>query len=398
MDRKSSLIASTIRSTTGLAIAMAALLVAGCNERSSQSKATIAPDRTQAAAPGNAPSVVNIFNWEDYVAEDTLQRFQTETGIRVNYNVYSSNQTMLDALKLHPNGYDLIFPSARPYAQEMVRSGELIKLDFAALPNRKHLNPDILRELEQIDPGNAHLVPYMWGTTGLGVNVKKVREALGSGAALDSWNLLFDPATAAKLSPCGIGVLDDNLESLASARIWRGRDVNDYSEEGVDAAKAAFTAIRPHIRKITGSSELIRDLAVGDLCLVLSFSGDVIQAQTKAAEIKDGPEIRYVIPREGALRWTDVVAIPKGAKNTANAHRFLNYLMEPKTIADITNFVAYANANSGSTPLIDKAIAEDASIYPPPAVQAKLQALRQMTAEEATRHKNAWIKVVYGEL
>jgi putrescine transport system substrate-binding protein len=280
----------------------------------------------------------------------------------------------------------------------MVEKGQLLALDKRKLPNLRHLDPGILAELAAIDPGNQHLVPYMWGTTGMGINVGKVRAALGANAALDTWGLIFDPATASRLSACGIGILDDNLETTSALRLWRGRNVNDHSAEIDDANKRALLALRPHIRKITGSSELINDLASGDLCLVLSFSGDVLQAKALAEQNAKGVDIRYVIPREGAVRWIDVMAIPKQARNVDNAHRFIDYLLEPKVIADITNVVNYANANAASIPLIDAAVSGDPGIYPPQTVRAKLQGIDTLSASDAARGKQTWHAFVFGEM
>lgn len=359
----------------------------------------ITADRVSpAVSAGTEAPELNVYNWPDYIAEDTLQRFQAKTGIRVNYNVYSSLQVLQEAMASDPDSYDLIFPSARPLARELVAADRLRPLDKAALTNLGNLDAAIQADLAQFDADNAHVVPYMWGTTGIGINTAQVRAALGAGAALDSWNLLFDPAIAAKLSSCGIGILDDPMEPITAALIRRGKDASDRSQESLDLVKRDFIAIRPFVRKFTGSSELIADLAAGDLCIVLSYSGDVIQAQALAAERKDGPEIAYVIPREGALRWTDVMAIPKNARHPKNAHKFIDYLMEAETIAAITNYVAYANANSASAPLIDKAIAEDPAIYPPPSVQAKLSGMGELSPADIERQRTTWIKIVYGEL
>lgn len=359
----------------------------------------ISQDRVASASTGSGePAELNVYNWPDYIAEDTLQVFQTRTGIRVNYNTFSSMDVLSEAIASDPDTYDVIFPGARPLARELIGAGRVRQLDKSALPNFGNLDQAILEDLAQFDAGNAHVVPYMWGTTGIGMNTAQVRAALGSGAALDSWSLLFDPAQAAKLSSCGIGILDDPLEPITAALIWRGRNASDRSAESLDLVKRDFMAIRPYVRKFTGSSELIADLAAGDLCIVLSYSGDVIQAQTIAAEREGGPEIAYVIPREGALRWTDVIAIPKNAKHPKNAHKFIDYLMEAKTIASITNYVAYANANSASAPLIDKAIADDPAIYPPQAVQAKLSGMGELSADDVARQKTTWIKIVYGDM
>jgi len=386
------------------ASALAALL-AGCGgggtpATDGAAAGRISQDRVSAAPSGEGGEAaeLNVYNWSDYIAEDTLQAFQTRTGIRVNYNTFSSLDTLSETMASDPDTYDVIFPSARPLARELVGAGRLRPLDKSALPNFGNLDQAILADLAQFDAGNAHLVPYMWGTTGIGLNTEQVRAALGGNVALDSWNLLFDPALASKLSSCGIGILDDPMEPITSALIRRGRDASDRSAEAMDQVKRDFMAIRPYVRKFTGSSELIADLAAGDLCIVLSYSGDVIQAQALAAERENGPEIVYVIPREGALRWTDTIAIPKNAKHPKNAHKFIDYLMEAETIAAITNYVAYANANTASAPLIDKAISGDPAIYPPPAVQAKLSGIGELSAEDVALQRNTWLKIVYGEI
>ena len=378
----------------GCALAFAALMLPGCGDDAPPPAA----QKPSAGTASGAAGTLNVYNWSDYIAENTVADFQTRSGLRVNYDVYSNNETLLQRLEASPGGYDVVFPSARPYAEQLIGEGALQPLDKGKLPNLRNIDPEILAELADIDPGNAHLVPYMWGTTGIGMNVAKVRAALGAGAALDSWGLLFDPANATKLSACGIGVLDDMLETTSALHIWMGRSANDHSPETTAATKRTLLAIRPHVRKITGSSELIRDLAAGDLCLVLSFSGDVLQARAQAEESENPPEIRYVIPREGAVRWVDVMAIPKKSANADAAHRFIDYLLEPKVIADISNYVSYANANAASTASIDPAVTGDAGIYPPPAVRAKLQSLGSASNEDAERRQQAWNAFVFGEM
>ena len=378
-----------------LAFLTATISVAGCGNGAQSAPAAAAG--TTGAGNSDIGSV-NIYNWSDYVAEDTVANFQTRSGLRVNYDVYANNETLVEKLAVSPNAYDLVFPSARPFADVMVKKGQLLTLDKQKLPNLRHLDPGILAELAAIDPGNQHLVPYMWGTTGIGMNTEKVRAALGANAALDTWGLVFDPATASRLSACGIGILDDNLETTSALQLWQGRSVNERSPKTDDANKRVLLAIRPHIRKVTGSSELIKDLASGDLCLVLGFSGDVLQAKALAEENAKGVEIRYVIPREGAVRWIDVMAIPKQARNVDNAHRFIDYLLDPKVIADITNVVNYANANAASTPLIDAAVSGDPGIYPPKTVRAKLQGIDALSASDAERGEQTWHAFVFGEM
>ena len=378
------------RNVRSAVLASGLLVLAACGNSSSSHGAA---DSAHAAGQGG----LNVYNWSDYVAPDTVANFQAASGIHVNYEVYSSNTVLDQKLTDKVGDYDVVFPSARPYAQNQIAHGLLAKLDKSKLPNLKNLDPETLQALQSVDPGNAYLVPYLWGTTGLGVNVTQVKAALGEGADLDSWTLLFDPEKARKLSACGIGVLDDDLEGHGAALIAKGRSPNDQTDADMSVVRDAYAAIRPHIRKFGHSNELIDDLASGALCLVLTYSGDVSQAIAKAEEANpDGhDEIRYVIPREGALRWMDVVAIPANAPHADAAHAFINYLLEPKVIADITNVVAYANANAAATALIDKSISSDPGIYPPPHVAAKLSDSEATTAEQVEKRKTNWHRIVY---
>jgi putrescine transport system substrate-binding protein len=395
---------SSLFSGAGLALAVSCLFLSACSrpsgttEGSGKTQAESAKRADNANRASNDDRIVRVYNWSEYVADDTIPSFQSQTGIRVEYNEYTSNQVLEANLKQSPNAYDVIFPSARPNAQQMIAAGQLQPLDKSRLPNAKHLDASIMAELDKIDPGNRYLVPYMWGTTGLGINVDKVKAALGPQAALDSWNLLFEPGNASKLSNCGIGIIDDVLEALSPALMWQGFGANDHSAEANAAAEKAFTAIRPYIRKFSGSTELIADLADGNLCLVLTFSGDALQARARAEELGNGNEIRYLLPREGALRWTDVIAIPKGSQYVEQAHAFIDYIMEPKVIASVTNYVAYANGNSGSLPLLDQNIAKDTSIYPTAATLKKLQTLQTTTPEQYQKRNEIWKRVVYGNL
>src|SRR5690606_7603898 len=260
--------------------------------------------------------------------------------------VYSENETLETKLTTGNSGYDVIFPSARPFAQRQIGAGLYAALDKSKLQHWQHLDPAVLEGLADIDPGNAHVVPYMWGTTGLGINVEKVTAALGADVALDSWALLFDPANAAKLASCGIMVLDDDQETFGAALIYLGKDPNAGSAEQIELVKQTYAAIRPHIR--TFNNAQYKDaLANGDACLVMGYSGDIGQARDVAAEAaeatgKPAPDIRYVIPKEGAIRWIDVMAIPKDAPHADNAHAFIDYLLQPEVIAKITDYVAYA--------------------------------------------------------
>ncbi len=346
------------------------------------------------------PRVVNVYNWSDYVAEDTIPGFESATGIRVNYDVYSENETLEAKLTAGGAGYDVVFPSARPFAQRQIAAGLYLPLDKAKLSNLQHLDTDIMEGLADIDPGNQYVVPYMWGTTGLGVNVEKVRAALGPDAPLDSWDLLFDPANAGKLADCGITVLDDDQEAFGAALIWMGRDPNAGTADEIEAVKQAYSAIRPHIRTFN-NAEYKDALANGDACLVMGYSGDIGQARDVAAEAAENtgnpvPDIRYVIPKEGAIRWMDVIAIPADARNPDAAHAFVNYLMEPQVIAAVTDYVAYANANTAADALIDPEIAADEGVYPPEDVRARLVDPVSLPEDVQRQRVRAWTQIKSG--
>ncbi len=346
-----------------LMLVVASLALSACGDKTPESAA-------QAPATPDA-KVLNVYNWSDYVAEDTLAQFEKTSGIKVVYDVYDSNEMLEAKLVTGGSGYDVVFPSARPFAQRQIAAGIYAPLDKAKLPNLGNIDPALMASLNDVDPGNAHVVPYMWGTTGLGINVAKVKEVLGEDAPLDSWDLLFKPDNAAKLAKCGISVLDDDQETFGAALIWQGKDPNANDPALTEVVKQVYGAIRPSIRYFN-SSKYIDDLANGDLCLAMGYSGDVLQARDRAEEAGNGMEIEYIIPKEGAMRWIDLMAIPKDAPHLDNAHAFINYLMQPEVIAKITDFVGYANPNSAATALVDADIAQDPGVYPPAEVIAKL--------------------------
>ncbi len=379
-----------------LATLACALLLAACGGKSDSSA-----DSAAGKPAGPEEKVLNVYNWSDYVAADTVKDFEAATGIKVNYDVYSENETLETKLSAGSSGYDVVFPSARPFAQRQVKAGLYAPLDKAKLPNWSHLDPTVLKGLEDVDPGNAHIVPYMWGTTGLGINVDKVKAALGENAPLDSWALLFDPANASKLAKCGISVLDDDQEAFGAALIYLGRDPNAGTPDEIDLVKKTYAAIRPSIRTFN-NAEYKDALANGDSCLVMGYSGDIGQARDVAAEAaksagKPVPDIRYVIPKEGAIRWVDVIAIPKDSKHPGNAHAFINFLMNPKVIAKVTDHVAYANANKDATALIDPEIAGDTGVYPPEAVRAKLVDPKSLPEAVQRQRVRAWTAIKSGQ-
>ena len=357
----------------------------------------------EGAAPGPGgkattanDKVVYVYNWSDYIAEDTVANFTRDTGIKVVYDVYDTNETLDAKLLAGASGYDVVFPSARPFAERQIQAGVYAPLDKSKLPNLGNLDPTLLASLGNLDPGNAHVLPYMWGTTGLGINVRKVRDLLGADAPLDSWALLFDPKYADKLAGCGIAVLDDEQEAFVAASLWQGIDPNQTSPENNAKVKTAFDGIRKDIRYFN-SSKYIDDLANGDICLAMGYSGDVFQARDRAEEAGNGVEIEYHIPKEGATRWVDVMAVPKDAPHMANALAFINYLLKPEVAAGISNYVAYASPNKAALPLLDPEIAKDPAIYPTPEVLAKLVDPQTLDAEGQRQRVRTWTSIKTGQ-
>jgi len=293
-------------------------------------------------APGAGPArpvaeekVLNVLNWSDYIAPDTVEKFEKETGIKVNYDVFDSNEVLETKLLTGHTGYDIVVPTDY-FLERQAKQGILLPLDKSKLPNIRNLDPEVLKGLEGVDPGNRYGLPYAGVITGIGFNVQKVRKALGN-VPVDSWAILFDPKNAAKLKDCGLTTLDAESENFFTARIWLGLDPGSEKLEDLNAAEAMFTKLRPYIRYFH-SSQYINDLANGETCIALSWSGDVLQARDRAREAGKGVEIDFAVPKEGALRSFDMLAIPADAPHPDNAHKFINFLLRPDIAADFTKF------------------------------------------------------------
>ena len=343
----------------------------------------------------NAAEKVHVYNWNDYIADDTIENFQRSSGIEVSYDVYDSNDVLEAKLLPGHSGYDLVFPTARPTAERHIAAGLYQPLDKSRLSNYHNLDPQILQSLLDVDPGNRYLVPYMWGTTGIGINVAKVQAILGDDQPLDSWNLLFDPKIAAKLASCGIAMIDDPIDVFGSVWAFLGKDTADVSTAAMEEATAVVAKVRPYVRYFH-SSQYINDLANGDICIAQGYSGDILQARDRAEEADNGVTIVYLVPTEGAVMWTDVMAIPVDAPNPSAALTFINFLLLPEVIAGITDYVAYANANSASTPLVDEAIRLDPGIYPPPATRHKLFAMPTPSERQLREMNRLWTRIKTG--
>ncbi len=314
--------------------------------------------------------VVNVYNWSDYIAEDTIAKFEAETGIKVVYDVYDSNDTLEARLLAGSSGYDLVVPTSS-YLARQVQAGVYQPLDFSQIPNAEGLDPQLKAAVAAHDPDNLHSAIYMWGTNGYGYNTAMVAERLGEDAPTDSWALVFDPENAAKLADCGISFLDSPTDMFPVALKYLGLDPASTDAAELEQAAALMEAVRPHIRYFH-SSQYITDLANGDICVAVGYSGDVLIAMDRAEEAETGAEIAYTIPSEGTIEWFDLMAIPADAPNAENAHKLINFLLRPDIIADITNYVFYPNAVPASIDMVSEEIATDESIYPPQEVMANL--------------------------
>ena len=339
----------------GLALAAGALLLAG-------------------AARAADPKVLNIYNWSDYIAEDTIKNFEKETGIKVRYDTYDNNEILHAKLVAGKTGYDIVVPGSH-FAKTQIEGGLLQKLDRSKLSNWGNLDKGLLDQLAKLDPGNAHLVDWLWGYVTVGININKVKAALGDlPMPENAWSLLFDPKYASKLKSCGVSVLDSASEVLPAALLYLGKP--PYSREAADYAEAGklLKSIRPFVTKFS-SSGYIEDMVGGATCLVMGFSGDINIARSRAAEAasdtksksKAKPKapvlIEALVPKTGATLFFDTMAIPKDAKNVENAHLFINYILRPEVHASLTNKVFYANPNAASLKFVQKEVAENKSIF-----------------------------------
>ncbi|MFM7065617.1 MAG: polyamine ABC transporter substrate-binding protein [Gammaproteobacteria bacterium] len=364
------------------------LVLAACGGGKQESSGEAAP----AAAPEE--KVLNVYNWSDYIAEDTIANFQTATGIKVNYDVFDNNEVLEAKLLAGSTGYDVVVPSAS-FLERQIKAGVFRKLDKSKLPNWQNLDPAVMKVLALHDPGNEHAVPWLWGTTGIGYNVAKVKAALGE-VPVNSWSLIFDPKIAAKLKGCGITLLDAPSEVIDSVQIYLGLDPNGEKPEDLKAAADVLMSVRPYV-KYLHSSQYINDLANGEVCVSLGWSGDVLQARDRAVEANKGIEIAYTVPKEGAIMWFDMMAIPADAKHPDNAHAWINNAMDPKVIAGVSNFVQYANGNAAALPMVDDAVKNNPGIYPDEATKAKLHAHLAESEAYSREANRAWTKFRTGK-
>jgi putrescine transport system substrate-binding protein len=337
---------------------------------------------------------VNFYNWSNYMAPGVLDQFTKETGIKVVYDTFDANETLETRLLAGKSGYDVVVPTAY-FLQRQIAANVFQKLDKSKLPNLANAWPEVTKRLAVYDPGNAYAANYMWGTTGIGYNVKKAREILGPDAVIDSWDMVFKPENIAKFKDCGIHMLDSADDILPAALNYLGHDPNSTKQADLEKAAELIGKIRPYVRKFH-SSEYLSALATGEICLVVGWSGDIKQAQSRAAEAKNGVEIGYAIPKEGAQMFFDNFAIPADAPHVAEAHELINFLYRPDIAARNSEYLSYASSNLASQKLLDAKVANDRTIYPD---EATLNRLFVITARDPATQRiinRLWTRVKIG--
>jgi putrescine transport system substrate-binding protein len=368
-----------------LSAAPAALLAAcaGCSDR---------------AAPGVSGSeserVLNVYNWSDYIQPAVVADFQKEYGIHVNYDVFDSNEMLETKLLTGHTNYDIVVPSGA-FLERQLQADIYQKLDKSQLPNLKNVDPDVARAVAHYDPGNQYSVDYMWITSGVGYNTADIRARLPE-APVDSWRMLFDPAIVSKFQDCGVSILDAPSEVVATVLVFIGRNPNSNSPADLKAAEQALHAMRPYVRYVD-SSRYIDNLANGDICLALGWSGDVKQAHDRARDAGKGVDLAYAIPKEGAMSNYDILAIPADAPHVRNAHLFINYLLRPEIAAKNSNLIKYANAVAADIQPLDLSVRSDPGVYPPPEVRARLTPERPRPPEYQRLLTRMWTRFKSGK-
>jgi putrescine transport system substrate-binding protein len=368
--------------SASIAVALLLAACAGCSGRAQQ------PSAATAAEP-----IVNVDNWSDYIQPSVIADFQKEYGIHVNYDVFDSNEILETRLLTGHTNYDVVVPSGA-FLERQIDAGVYRKLDKALLPNLKNVDPEVARAVALYDPGNQYSVDYMWITSGVGYNTAEIESRMPD-APVDSWRMLFDPAVVSKFQDCGVSILDAPSEVVGTVLLYIGRNPNSDAPADLKAAEAVLKSIRPYVRYVD-SSRYIDNLANGDICLVMGWSGDVKQAHDRARDAGKGVDLAYAIPREGAISNYDVLAIPADAPHVRNAHLFINFLLRPDIAARNSNLIKYANSVIPSLQPLEPAVAGDPGVYPPAQVRARLTPERARPAGYQRLLTRAWTRFKTG--
>jgi putrescine transport system substrate-binding protein len=341
----------------------------------------------------NEPPVLNVYNWLEYIKPEVVKKFEADYGIKVHYDTFDSMAVMEAKLLAGHSGYDVAFPSGA-YLERLVAAGVFRTLDAAKLPNLANMDPEIMQRLAAHDPDNAHAIPYAWGITGLAYDAAKIKARMPN-APVDSWALLFDPLVVSHFADCGIGLYESPQIIVPSALAWLGLPPNSEDEASLKRAQAVLMAVRPYIRKISNGS-LIEEIASGQLCLIIASNGDAMQAQERARIAKNGLDIHYTIPREGAVIWVDSAAILADAPHPENAHLFLDFLMDPAIAAENTNAIHFPNANAAAQGMVSKDLTNAANM-PDPQVAARLIPERAKSDAYVSLRTRMWTRFRTGQ-
>lgn len=373
-------------------LALACTAILSCGKDEAPPAPAPAPDAKPAepVAAAEEPKVLNVLNWSDYIAEDTIANFEKETGIDVTYDVFDSNEVLEAKLMTGNSGYDVVVPSLT-FLSRQIQAGVFMPLDKSKLPNFTNLDPQIQALIAQNDKDNTYSANYLWGTTGIAYNEEMAKARVGD-MPMDDLKVFFDPEIVSKFTDCGVYVLDTPSEILPMALDYLGEEPNSFDPAVIQKGVDLMLKIRPHISQFH-SSQVIDALANGDACLALAWSGDVIQASDRADEAGKGVKVGYAIPKQGAPVWFDMLAIPKDAAHPNNAHVFINYILRPDVTANIQNYVSYASANLKAKELVNPEILNDPRVYPSPEVQATLYSLAVIPPEVDRIFNRAWTTI-----
>jgi putrescine transport system substrate-binding protein len=336
---------------------------------------------------------LNVYNWADYIAPDTIANFEKEFGIKVNYDLYDSTEVVEAKLLAGRTGYDVVVHAAR-YSARLIPIGIYQPLRKDQLPLWGNLDPWVMQVMQGYDPGNTYGMPYMWGSTGYAINVDMVKERMPD-APLGSARMLFDPAVVSKFADCGVSILDEPTDVIPMVMQYLGHDANSLKAEHLAEVEDLLRQVRPYIRYFS-STKMINDLPNQEICVAMSWSGDYAQAMNRAMEVGTPVDLAYFTPREGWVYWFDGVFIPSDAPHPGNAHLFLNYLLRPEVIADISNLTHYANANSASLPFMDPAVANDTATYPSEQDRQQAAIGYIFGPKEERRRTRSWSRIKTG--
>ena len=342
---------------------------------------------------GAEDPVLNVYNWADYIAPETIENFEHEFGIEVRYDTYDSSETVEARLLSGQTGYDVV-DVAYYNASRLIPAGVFMPLDRERLPLHGNLDPWVMRQAQAYDPDNRHGVPYMWGSTGFAYNARLVEQFL-PGAPVDSGDMLFDPAVVSRLSGCGVTWVDEPSDLIPMVLIYLGLDPNSMVTDDLARAEAQLKSVRPYIRYFS-STRMMIDLPNEDVCVAMSYAGDYMQAKDRALEVGSDVPLRYTAPVEGSTMWTDGMFIPADAPHPDNAHKFINYLLRPEVVASISNFIHYANANVAAAPYMDPELLADLAAYPDEEARERLRQRHAFGPKEERQRMRVWSRVKTG--